>query len=61
MGHLAAGTGVGRQRGWNAEMTDARDHRNNSDISIDQHVKSRVVELGRSLDPRDPIYLDTNY
>ena len=36
-------------------------HRSNGHISIDRHVKSRVVELGRLLDARAAIYLDTNF
>jgi hypothetical protein len=36
-------------------------HRANPGISIDQHVKRRVVALGRSLDDRAAIYLDTKF
>jgi hypothetical protein len=36
-------------------------HRANGHISLDRHVKSRVVELGRFLDKRTAIYLDTNF
>jgi hypothetical protein len=36
-------------------------HRANGHISIDRHVKSRVVELGRLLDARTAIYLDLNF
>jgi len=31
------------------------------DVSIDQHVKRRVVALGHSLDDGAAIYLDTKY
>jgi len=36
-------------------------HRTRPHISIDQHVKNRVVELGGSLEARTAIYLDTNF
>jgi hypothetical protein len=36
-------------------------HRANPEVSIDQHVERRVVALGRSLDGRVPIYLDTKF
>lgn len=36
-------------------------HRENGHISIDQHVKRRVVELGQLLDARTAIYLDLNF
>ena len=36
-------------------------HRVNGHISIDQHVKRRVVELGELLDARTAIYLDLNF
>jgi hypothetical protein len=36
-------------------------HRANTEVSIDQHVERRVVALGRSLDDRTAIYLDTNF
>lgn len=36
-------------------------HRANGHISIDRHVKRRVVELGRSIESRIPIYLDVNF
>jgi hypothetical protein len=31
------------------------------EISLERHVKSRVVELGRRLESRTPIYLDTKF
>jgi hypothetical protein len=36
-------------------------HRARPDVSIEQHVKRRVVALGRSLDQRIAIYLDTKF
>jgi hypothetical protein len=36
-------------------------HRAFPDITTDRYVNLRVVELGRSLDARIPIYLDTNF
>jgi hypothetical protein len=36
-------------------------HRARPDISIDRHVKNRVVELGQSIDNSNPIYLDTKF
>src|SRR3989442_8594732 len=36
-------------------------HRPNGHISVDQHVKSRVVELGGLVDARTAIYLDLNF
>src|SRR5437868_2549697 len=36
-------------------------YRANGHISIDRHVKSRMVELGRSLDPKIAVYLDINF
>lgn len=36
-------------------------HRANGHVSIDRHVKSRVVALGRSIESRTPIYLDINF
>jgi hypothetical protein len=36
-------------------------HRANGHISIDRHVKSRVVELGLSIESRIAIYLDVNF
>src|ERR671915_135308 len=40
---------------------DITEHRANPDISLERHVKSRVVELGRLLDNRTAIYLDTKF
>ena len=37
------------------------EHRRNPDISIDRHVKSRVVQLGRFLDSKQAIYLDLRF
>lgn len=36
-------------------------HRANPEVSIDQHVERRVVALGRSLDARTAVYLDTKF
>jgi hypothetical protein len=36
-------------------------HRANPEISLERHVKSRVVELGRRLESRAAIYLDTKF
>lgn len=36
-------------------------YRGNGHISIDRHVNSRVVELGRSLDSKIAIYLDIKF
>jgi hypothetical protein len=36
-------------------------HRAHGHISLDRHVKSRVVELGRYVENRFPIYLDVNF
>lgn len=36
-------------------------HRAHGHISIDRHVKSRVVELGCAIESRVPIYLDINF
>jgi predicted DNA-binding ribbon-helix-helix protein len=38
-----------------------RAHRATPELSLDRYVKSRVVELGQSLDSRTAIYLDTNF
>jgi hypothetical protein len=38
---------------------DIAAHRSNPEISLERHVKSRVVELGRRLENRAAIYLDT--
>jgi len=40
---------------------DIAAHRANPEISLERHVKSRVVELGRRLDKRTAIYLDTKF
>jgi hypothetical protein len=40
---------------------DITAHRANPEVSIDQHVERRVVALGRSLDDRTAIYLDTKF
>lgn len=40
---------------------DIAAHRANRGISLERHVKSRVVELGRLLENRDAIYLDTKF
>jgi hypothetical protein len=40
---------------------DVDAHRANPEVSIDQHVERCVVALGRSLDGRTAIYLDTNF
>src|SRR5712671_2841249 len=37
------------------------EHSRYPDISIDRHVKSRVVELGRALTNKHAIYLDIRY
>lgn len=42
-------------------MNTIEEHRATPQISIDRHVKSRVVALGRSLDSRTAIYLDTKF
>jgi hypothetical protein len=36
-------------------------HRATPELSLDRYVKSRVVELGKSLDGRTAIYLDTKF
>lgn len=36
-------------------------HRSSPDVSLDQHVNKRVIELGQSLDSRTAIYLDTKF
>jgi hypothetical protein len=36
-------------------------HRKTPQISIDQHVRRRVIALGQRLDPRLPVYLDTKF
>lgn len=41
--------------------TDIDAHRANPEISLERHVKSRVVELGRRLETRSAIYLDTKF
>lgn len=40
---------------------DIAAHRANPEISLERHVKSRVVELGRGLESRSAIYLDTKF
>jgi hypothetical protein len=40
---------------------DIQQHRAYPDISIDRYVSLRVVELGRAIDSRTAIYLDTNF
>ncbi len=40
---------------------DIAEHRANPKVSIDQHVERCVVALGRSLDDRTAIYLDTKF
>jgi hypothetical protein len=40
---------------------DIDTHRANSEISLERHVKSRVEELGRRLENRAAIYLDTKF
>jgi hypothetical protein len=42
-------------------MNTIEKHRATPQISIDRHVKSRVVALGRSLDSRNAVYLDTKF
>lgn len=43
-------------------MKDTFDyHRANPDMTLEAHVKNRIVELGMSLDGRVPVYLDTNF
>lgn len=37
------------------------EHSRHPDISIDRHVKSRVVELGRALAGKQAVYLDIRY
>lgn len=36
-------------------------HRENSNISLDEYVRSKKIELGKSLDERKKVYLDTKY
>jgi hypothetical protein len=53
-----------RKRRWRQFMSGASsiNHRRaNGHISVDRHVKNRVVELGRFLDARTAIYLDLNF
>jgi hypothetical protein len=40
---------------------DIAAHRANPEIALERHVKSRVVELGRRLENRAAIYLDTKF
>ncbi|NPV20374.1 hypothetical protein HL668_05790 [Bradyrhizobium sp. 81013] len=40
---------------------DITAYRKHPGISLDQHVKQRVVELGKSLEQRVPVYLDTKF
>jgi hypothetical protein len=40
---------------------DIAAHRATPEISLERHVKSRVVELGRRLESRTAIYLDTKF
>jgi hypothetical protein len=40
---------------------DIEAHRASPEISLERHVKSRVVELGRLLETRAAIYLDTKF
>jgi hypothetical protein len=40
---------------------DIAAHRANPEISVERHVKSRVVELGRRLERRAAVYLDTKF
>jgi hypothetical protein len=42
-------------------MNNIDDHRKTPQISIDQHVRHRVIELGQRLAPRLPVYLDTKF
>lgn len=44
-----------------ASGMDIAAHRANPEFSFERHVKSRVVALGRSLDGRAAIYLDTKF
>jgi hypothetical protein len=37
------------------------EHRQHPDISLERHVKSRVVELGRALAGKQAVYLDIRY
>jgi hypothetical protein len=40
---------------------DIDEHRQHPDISLERHVKSRVVELGRALAGKQAVYLDIRY
>ncbi len=40
---------------------DIAAHRTHPEVSLERHVKSRVVELGKSLEQRAPVYLDTKF
>lgn len=42
-------------------MATIDEHRATSHISIDRYERARIVQLGRSLDNRTPIYLDTKF
>lgn len=36
-------------------------HKENPDVSLDEYVRSKRIELGKSLDEKEKIYLDTKY
>ncbi len=40
---------------------DIKEHRQHPEISLERHLKSRVVELGRALAGKQAIYLDIRY
>jgi hypothetical protein len=48
-----------------AELTEMRSsfakHKAEPNVSVDEYVRARRIELGRSLDHRRPVYLDLRY
>jgi hypothetical protein len=53
--------GITDSRALNDAVEGIKRHRATPHISTDQHVKNRIVQLGRSLDGRAAIYLDTKF
>ena len=53
--------GITDSRALNDAVEGIERHRATPHISTDQHVKNRIVRLGRSLDGRAAIYLDTKF
>jgi hypothetical protein len=61
MGEPMSSPGIIDSRSLNDAVEGIKHHRATPHISTDRHLKNRIVELGRSLDGRAAIYLDTKF